>query len=248
MPKQGGEETYNPDSERTSLTSQLSESSTLTTQPRLPTTRGRGPQSRPVAVNSRTGKKLSWQKGSLGEEIESFLGEKSTSFGWRRAYLNWIRFNHTFTDSNCSIEFKSCLSLSQINSYRLLLEWWHGGCGNRSLSTTTIETLKIVAGFDDTEIQDSANTITNKPIDDMLSTLPNESEYHNRLFNLFKAEFYWDLSPNEVPITRIQSRRRTAAIIAACQRLAYSFHPNPSENQVIQVAAAGNETIPQPHE
>src|SRR5204862_6238310 len=136
-----------------------------------------------------------------------------------------------------------------INSYRLLLEWWHGGCRNQLLSSATTNTLKVAAGFDgikDSEIQNSVDILSGPVIDETIFTLPGESEYHNHLFNLFKAEFYWDSSPSETPITRIQHCRQKGAIIAACQRLAYSFDPDATVDQVNQSTTIRSHAIPPP--
>lgn len=149
---------------------------------------------------------LSWQRGPLGEEVERYLGEQAPGSGWTRALGNWDRLNLVFSDVAHRTIFQSELSVSQVNSYRLLLEWWTGQCQDQDASAAVRAAIVSCAQGP------SADQRTPPNLD------LHGSRYNTQLWELFQYEFFFYGKSTNAPI---QLRRHTAASIAACQRLAY---------------------------
>jgi len=163
-----------------------------------------------------------WHRGPLGQELETHLGKPNFGDGWRRAYAAWVQFYKVLILEG-SDELLATLSVSQLNSYRLLLEWWLGGCQNKAWARSAKRYIRTEAGSSDADIDDET------PMQLQESAEPGGPEYNKIMFALFKGEFYNQGSwarPSE-----IQHRRRTAAIEAACYRLGYWFHPAPETSE-----------------
>ncbi|KAG8526664.1 uncharacterized protein KY384_008093 [Bacidia gigantensis] len=147
----------------------------------------------------------SWQKGPLGGTLEHHRERHAEGTGWERGMSNWdaVRKEMRVEDST----FPSTLSISQLNSLHLLLEWWEGEWQDRSIMIRTEEVLERHANSDERD----------ERIPQALDL--GISAYHERLFNLLLYEFYFYGQSTAAPI---QLRRHQASLIAACQRLANS--------------------------
>lgn len=102
--------------------------------------------------------------------------------------------------------FTPCLSQSQRNSLRLLLEWWDADYQPHD----TIATAKAVISMH------ARSEVFEERVPSDFNLLA--SHYHKKLFDLLLYEFFFYGRGTAAPI---QLRRHNASLAAACQRLAF---------------------------
>jgi hypothetical protein len=145
-----------------------------------------------------------WQKGPLGEEIEKHHGRPTPGVGWARGLANWkaVCLEISLPTSN----FYSTLSVSQQNSLHLLLDWWQARYEDKTLINKVIGALE----------RHARSEVSGARYPKALGL--DVSQYVTKLFDLLLYEFYFYGKTITAPF---QLRRHNAAVIAACQRLAF---------------------------
>lgn len=157
----------------------------------------------------------SWHRGPLGEEFEGFSGIRSDGDGWKRGFANWTAVLQTRAKGMKESAFLEDISVSQRNSLVILCEWWNCDYDDQA----AMHGLKVAI-----EAHASApNEAKRVPEDLDLTT----SEYRATLFDLLLYEFFFYGKSTAAPI---QIRRKRAAKIAACQRLARAAYISHDEN------------------
>ena len=162
-----------------------------------------------------------WRREPLGDEVERFEGHAGTGEGYRRALANWSRIRELLAHVSGPNEFRARLSVSQINSFRLLIEWWNGESQSESLSESARNSMTKAA--DSTE---AANQYLD--VDRDAAGLK-QSTYHTHMFLLFQLEFVHEariLQAQEFHTFQglVQAQRERCAQFAALQRVAHACH------------------------
>jgi hypothetical protein len=187
-----------------------------------------------------------WRTPPLGDEAERLLGGPGELFGYARALQNWIRLKEALQGDSAS-QVQSQLSKSQVNSYRLLLEWWTGKCQDKELSDAAVRFIELASDADAvaniSQVQSHGNPLfqdshgrISADGGQLFDSRTSESAYHAELFRLFLYEFFpgEDTAHIESPelqkearsifLARLQKERRMAAAYAASQRVAYKCY------------------------
>ncbi|KAH0536390.1 hypothetical protein FGG08_006740 [Glutinoglossum americanum] len=173
---------------------------------------------------------------SLGLMVEQFHGvrrdcvEDDSLPGYRRAFENWNTLLRSFvSDSINHQKFRSTLSTPQLNSARLLIEWWNGEIDDQSTSEKAFQAFERAAGAgildDDTfqilKISESAiadeerRYYQQRFISGALGT-----PYCTFMFLLYQVEFLPYHYSGQLSRKVLSGQRMRAAKIAACQRIA----------------------------
>ena len=125
------------------------------------------------------------------------------------------------------------LSVAEVNSFRILLEWWKGKIQKSPPSEKAREQLRAISDIDDTgkyvpfRIYDRASVAGSdiEPDENIKSAEHVGSNYNEQLFILFQQEFC-GYNSAEVPNTswlQLHTQRQKCAELAACQRMAHSL-------------------------
>ena len=127
------------------------------------------------------------------------------------------------------------LSVAEINSFRILLEWWEGETQKSPPSEEARKQLQAFSSIDDIEIGErppfliystedvAGNDI--EPHENIKSARHVGSNYNEQLFVLFQQEFC-GYNGAETPSTswlQMHAQRQACAELAACQRMAHSL-------------------------
>ncbi|MCJ1241667.1 hypothetical protein MMC14_009673 [Varicellaria rhodocarpa] len=166
-----------------------------------------------------------WLLRPISQSINDHLGKAQPAIFSPSPFLAgleiWDWMSVTLGDQVPSVSLFPFLSISQVNSYKLLLEWWQG----RTQMVAPSEYARKV-------LSDSKNNSSSRDRSKALKLYSkNTKSRYNRAFSrLFQIEFcqyvcYDDSLPLICRIL-LHRARQVAAEIAACQRLAHSFYSN----------------------
>ena len=147
----------------------------------------------------------------------------------------WHSIKTTWADKGLEAPLFGLLSIAELNSFRILLEWWDGKIQKSSPSKRAQEQLEDFShSLDITTGQRPPFLIYDIKEVSGNSTEPNEntksaeevrSNYNERLFILFQQEFC-GLDSAETPKTfwlQLYTQRQKCAELAACQKMAHSL-------------------------
>jgi hypothetical protein len=177
---------------------------------------------------------------SLGFMIELFYGvredlvENDHFPGYRNAFASWNTLLRNFVlDQPHHQKFRASLSTSQVNSARLLLEWWNGGIESKPVSKKAFQALERAA----TEglLDDDAFRLLG--ISKQVRTGEKREFYQQRyifdssgppypsfMFQLYQLEFLPYHYLKQLSRNALQNVRNQAAKQSACQRVAISCY------------------------
>lgn len=196
--------------------------------------------------------KKNWRKEPLGDLVGEYFDDVNTGEGHARALARWDRINEALQSSNSysrqaiktqgndEIAFESSLSISQLNSFRILHEWWIGSSQEAALSQAARNAIKKAA---DPCLADSQNLNDYREIARLT-----ESTYRKHMFLLFQLEFVYEtriLNTKEEGtfIGLVQAQREKCAQFAALQRISHSFLlPKNRENVDVTADSHGDDT------
>lgn len=162
-----------------------------------------------------------WRREPLGDEVEQFEGHAGPEEGYRRALANWSRLRELLAHDTSPEEFKLKLSASQLNSFRVLVEWWNGETQAESLSESARNSMIKAA---------DATKAAHQYLDvDREAAGLQQSTYHSHMFFLFQLEFVHEtriLQVKDFHTFRglLHAQRECCAQYAALQRVAHACH------------------------
>ena len=147
----------------------------------------------------------------------------------------WYSIKTTWDDKGLEAPLFSLLYVAEVNSFRLLLEWWEGKIQKSSPSKRAQEQLEAFSQSPDIttgqrppfliyDIEHISGTSI-EPNENTKSAREVRSNYNEQLFILFQQEFC-GLDSAETPDTfrlQLYTQRQTCAELAACQRIAHSL-------------------------
>ena len=179
-----------------------------------------------------------WLERPISQSVNDHIGRSQPGNRFLAGLEIWNWMSETLGDQIPNVSLFHFLSVSQVNSYRLLLEWWEG----RSQLVAPSEHARKVL----TLLSDSRSNSWRLRRSKALRLYPDniKSPYNRALSLLFQTEFCQfshDTRPNKS--LKLQNERHLSAQLAACQRIAHSFYFNDmlSSSQAKEELSASNQ-------
>ena len=186
---------------------------------------------------------LPWDKEGRGPWVVQPISQASSPYVNQNQSGNrvsdglkiWYSIKTTWDDKGLEAPVFSLLSVAELNSFRILLEWWDGKTQKSSPSKRAQEQLEDFSHSPDIttgqhppfliyDIKDALGTSI-EPNENTKSAKEVRSNYNEQLFMLFQQEFC-GLDSGETPKAfwlQLYTQRQTCAELASCQRMAHSL-------------------------
>lgn len=176
-----------------------------------------------------------WMVQPLSQACSSHINQNLSDSRLTCGLEMWDSMKTIWTGGGLEELLFRSLSVAEVNSFRILLEWWEGKIQKSSPSERARERLEEFSNIHDIGASERP-PLAVYYIGDVSgsSTEHNEncksakyvgSNYNEQLFELFQLEFC-GLNPGESPKTfwlMMHNQRQKCAELAACQRLAHSL-------------------------
>ena len=173
----------------------------------------------------------------ISQACSSHINQDQSGNRFSRGLEVWESMKTIWAEGGLGSPLFQSLSVAEVNSFRILLEWWDGktqkcspskrarkrleGCWHENKYDWTASQYPPFLIYDVGSVSDPAFKQDQycKPAKHV------RSNYNEQLFHLFQQEFC-GFTPDENPKTlwfRLHSQRQKCAELAACQRMAHSL-------------------------
>jgi hypothetical protein len=168
-----------------------------------------------------------WIRGPLWKEICQFL-DLVPEGGNNGALALYERTENVLNVDIQKAELLSLLSPSQINSLRIIQEWWNGSIEEDEWFANATNRVKILEVLDIFPALDLASPLVLQMLLGIGPVIPQVSTYRLEIFRLFQMEFDMnDLGTEDEAkyFGFLQKQRERSAFYSSVQRTTFAFRP-----------------------
>jgi len=168
-----------------------------------------------------------WIQGPLWEDICQFL-DLAPEGGNIGALALYERVESLLKMDAQKVKFFSLLSPSQLNSLRIIEEWWNCSIEEDEWFATTTDRVKILEALDIFPTLELASPLVLQILLGIGPVIPQVSTYRLEIFRLFQMEFDTNDRGMEDQIKYfgfLQKQRECSAFYSSVQRTTFAFRP-----------------------